>query len=430
MKQRLSRRQFVARSAFATGGLMTVAAFPAAGKIAVGEKLNVGVIGVAHRGGSNLQGVSGENVVALCDVDQGYLQAALEKHKGARTYRDFRELLEHPDLDAVVVSTPDHTHAVATVTAMNKGYHVYVEKPLTRTVSECRRVMETARRMKRVTQIGTQIHAENNYRRVVELIQAGVIGAVKEVHVWVNVTYGGKDLPADRPPVPANLDYELWLGPVAGHFYHPAWIPAAWRNWWAFGGGGLGDFGCHYMDLPFWALGLQTPLTVEVLDGPAVHPHSVPPQLVVRYEFPARGAQPPVALTWYHGGKHPQLVEGALYQQWKSGVLFVGSEGMVISNYGQHALLPEAKFANFTRPPQTIPQSLGHHKEWIAAIKTGGKPLCNFDYSGPLTETVLLGNAAFRVGKKLIWDSARLQATNCPEANAVLQHQYRKGWTL
>jgi predicted dehydrogenase len=411
-------------------GFMAAPAFLAHGKISPNEKLNIGVVGVANRGGSNLRGVSGENVMALCDVDVLYLQAAKKNHPDAKTFYDFREMLEVKDLDAVVVSTADHVHAVAAVMAMKKGKHVYVEKPMARTVAECRIVTETARKLKRVTQLGTQIHAERNYRRVVELVQSGAIGAVKEVHVWVNTTYGGKDLPVDRPPIPPQLHYEEWLGPVEGLFYHPAWVPRAWRNWWAFGGGGLGDFGCHYMDLPFWALDLKAPTTVEVVDGPPAHPDSVPTWMIVRYEFPARGKQPPVPLTWYHGGKHPNLVEGELYKQWKSGVLFVGEAGMLLANYQRNLLLPEDKFKDFVKPAETIPDSIGHHKEWIEAIKNGGKPLCNFDYSGPLSEAVLLGNVAFRTGKKLAWNAKKLKAEKCPEADQYIQYRYKKGWGI
>ena len=307
---------------------------------------------------------------------------------------------------------------------------MYCEKPLAHTVSETRIITELARKHRRVTQLGTQIHAGNNYRRVVELIKTGAIGTVREVHVWVSAAYGGKELPKETPPVPAGLHYDLWLGPVEYRPYHPAYLPFHWRNWWAFGGGSLADFGCHFMDLPHWALDLRSPRTVEVVDGPAVHPESTPTWLIVRYEHPARGTQPPVTLTWYHGGKYPSLLSKELYEQWKGGVLFVGEKGKVLANYGSNVLLPEKDFADFAPPKPFLKNSIGHHKEWIEACKTGGPTTCNFDYSGPLTETALLGNVAFRVGKKLEWDAKKLKARNCPEAEEFVQHHYRKGWKL
>jgi len=430
MKNHLSRRQFLASGSILTMGIASVPLFKTWGKISPNEKLNIGVIGVSGRGGSNLAGVSKENIVALCDVNELQLKDAAQRYTSAKTYFDFRKMLEQNDMDAVVVSTPDHTHAVAAYMALKTGRHVYCEKPLTRTVSECRIVTDTARQQKLVTQIGTQIHAENNYRRVVELIQSGAIGPVNEVHVYVNVKYGGKTMPTDRPQVPEYLHYDLWLGPVPERFYHPAWVPFWWRDWWAFGGGALSDFGCHYMDLPFWALDLKYPRTIEVVDGPAPDPESCPPWLIVRYEFPARGDKPPVKLTWYHGGKHPELITPDLYQKWKSGVLFIGKKGMLLADYNRNLLLPEKDFQGFVRPQPTIPPSIGHHREWIEAIKNNGKTTCHFDYSGPLTETALLGNVAFRAGKKLEWDPVKLKAVNCPEADQFIQHKYRAGWSI
>jgi predicted dehydrogenase len=435
MSTSLSRRSFL-RQASLTGAGLSLAGFAirADAKISPNEKLDVAVIGVANRGAADLQGVASENIVALCDVNDDYLRAAAQHHPGAKTYNDFRRIADQKGIDAVVVATPDHTHAVAAVAALKGGRHVYCEKPLTRTVSECRVVTDTARKNKLVTQIGTQIHAGNNYRRVVELVQTGAVGTIREVHVWVNVTYGGVELPKDKPPVPASLHYDLWLGPVAERPYSPAYLPGSWRNWWAFGGGGLGDFGCHYMDLPYWALDLKYPLTVEPVDGPPPHPESVPLWMIVRYGFPARGDKPPVQLTWYHGGKRPKLLDSLLNEDmpsyFKSGVMFVGEKGYLISDYDRHVLLPEKDFKDFVRPAPFIPKSIGHHKEWIEAIKTGGKTTCQFDYSGPLTETALLGNVAYRVGKKLEWDAQKLSATNCREADQFIQHHYRKGWTL
>lgn len=430
MTHQLTRRTFIRRTAL-TAGTFWIGSSAFARKISPNEKLNIGVIGVAGRGGENLKEVSTQNIVALCDIDDKNLAAAAQKHSHAKTYNDFRKLIDQKDIDAIVIGTPDHTHAVAAVAALKSGRHVYCEKPLSRTISEARIITETARKEKRITQIGTQIHAGNNYRRAVELVQSGVIGPVREVHVWVAATYGGKDLPKEYPPAPQHLHYDLWLGPVDGPPYSPEWVPFKWRDWWAFGGGALADFGCHYMDLPHWALDLRQPLTVEVVEGPEVHPHSTPKWLIVKYEYPARGPKPPVTLTWYHGGKYPtQLVTPEQYSKWKSGVLFVGQKGMVLADYGRNVLLPEKDFADFRRPVPTIPNSIGHHNEWIQACKTGGPTTCNFDYSGALTEAALLGNVAYRVGKKLEWDAKKLRAVNCREADQYIQHEYRKGWKI
>lgn len=435
-----NRREFIrnltiAATGTALAGCQSFSARPR--KISANEKLNIGVIGVAGQGGYSLSNLKDQNIVALCDVDANHLAKASQQFPSATTHRDFRRLIDQRGIDAIVVATPDHTHAVATAAALRTGRHVYCEKPLTHTVSEARAITDLARKTKLVTQIGTQIHAGNNYRRVVELVQSGSIGTVREVHVWVNSDYGGKTRPKETPPVPANLDWDLWLGPVKPWPYHPEYASFVWRHWWHFGGGSLADFGCHFMDLPFWALGLKYPTTVEPLAGPPVDPYSPPPWLVVRFEFPApaermRDYTPAlVKLTWYHGGKRPEeLVPEPLYAKYRGGVLFIGDKGMLISDYGKHTLLPEEKFKDFQRPAEFIPNSIGHHKEWVKAIKEGGTTTCPFSYSGPLTETALIGNVAYRAGKKLEWDARTLRATNCPEAEEFVQHHYRRGWRI
>lgn len=435
----MNRRRFLQRSALVTAGLWLTGCRTIPQRASANEKLNIGVIGVANRGRENLNGVAGENVVALCDVDDDFLTAAAKRFPQADTYHDFRHLLERNDLDAVVISTPDHTHAVAAAAALRSGLHVYCEKPLTRTVSECRIVTELARKQKLITQIGTQIHAGQNYHRVVAKIQQGEIGAVKEVHVWVNATYGGKDLPRETPPVPANLHYDLWLGPLPDRPYHPDIVPRWWRHWWAFGGGALADFGCHYMDLPHWALGLRAPSSVEIVDGPPVHRESTPPWLVVRYEYPALGesrklnAVPrsrAVTLTWYHGGPKPALLPTALAKNWPSGVLFMGETGLLLADYTRHAVIRQADFSDYAGPQELSGDFVSHHQEWIQAMKAGKPASCDFAYSGPLTEAALLGNVAFRVGQKLDWDARNLRARNCPAADEFIRHQYRVGWAL
>lgn len=417
----ITRRTFVTTLA----GLYVTGAY--ARKLSPNDKLNIGVIGVAGRGGENLSGVASQNIVALCDVDDRNLAAAAAKHPSAKTYSDFRRLIDQKDLDAVVISTPDHTHAVAAVAALKSGRHLYCEKPLTHTISECRRVRELAQKQKLVTQMGTQIHAGTNYRRVVELVQGGVIGSVEEVHVWAS---GAGKWPKGPPELPAYLHYDLWLGPVRERPYNPEFVPLNWRYWWAFGGGTLADFGCHFMDLPHWALDLRYASSCELVDGPPVDEEHPPRWLIVRYQYPARDEKPPVKLTWYHGGKQPALLSPEQAAKWKSGVLFIGKKGMIMSDYNKHVLLPEKDFEGFTRPEPFIKDSIGHHLEWIEACKTGGPTTCNFDYSGALTETVLLGNVTYRVGKKLEWDPKKLRAANCPEADRFIQHEYRKGWKL
>lgn len=427
----MNRRKFIFDLGATAAGLTLAgcATTRVSRKISPNEKLNIGMIGTANRAHEDLAGVKSENIVALCDIDDTYLAKAATEFPGAKTYNDFRQLLDRNDLDAVVVATPDHTHAVAAVAALKSGRHVYCEKPLARTISEVRAITDAAKKYNRVTQIGTQIHAQRNYRNVVELIQSNAIGEVKEVHVWVDVTYGGIKKPTEFPPVPAHLHYDLWLGPVEPWPYSPQWVPFKWRNWWQFGGGALGDFGCHYMDLPHWALGLSHALSAET-DGPPADPDSPPPWLIVRYMHPARkpGGQP-LPLTWYHGGRQPSpdILAPDLAKKWKSGVLFIGDNGRLISDYNKHQLLPEKP--DF-KPTVHIPDSIGHHKEWIEACKTGGKTTCSFDYSGPLTETALLGNAAHRAGQKLEWNAARLKVTNTHAADQYIQHHYRKGWTL
>ena len=334
-------------------------------------------------------------------------------------------------VDAVMVSTPDHTHAPAAAMAMRLGKHCYCEKPLAHTVYEARVLAQLAKEKNLVTQMGTQIHAEDNYRRAVELVQEGVIGPVSEVRVWCQVKYGGLKRPAETPPVPANLHWDLWLGPAPARPYHPCYVPFHWRNWWDFGTGGLGDFGCHLMDLAFWALKLRRPATIAA-EGPPVDADSSSHGLTVHYEYAARGELPPVKLTWYDGDKaaDPGLPPGYDIPVGNMGVLFIGKEGMLRADYGSRTLYPEKKFKGFKPPQPTIPNSIGHHKEFFEACKSGGSTTCNFHYAGALTEAVLLGVVAYRVGKKLEWDAARLKASNCPEADPYIRGRYRKGWTL
>ncbi len=429
--ERLNRREFL-RNTIA-GGLTAALAGPAfAQEKSPNEKLNIAVIGCAGRGGANLAGVAGENIVALCDIDDKRLGGAAKRFPKAKTYADFRKMLEQMEkqIDAVVVSTPDHTHAPPSTMAMRMGKHCFCEKPLAHEVFEVRTMAELAKKNKLATQMGTIIHASTNYRRVVELIQSGAIGPVSEVHVWCGKDWGGGRRPKDTPAVPAHLHWDLWLGPAPERPYHPSYLPGNWRRWWDFGNGTLGDMACHIVDLPFWALKLRHPTTVEA-EGPPVHAEGCPRKLTVRYEFPARGDMPPVKLAWYDGrGNMPAILAKNKMRGGGIGALFVGKEGMLLADYGKRKLYPQEKFADFKPPEPTIPNSIGHHKEWIVACKTGSPTTCNFDYSGALTEAVLLGTVAYRVGKKIQWDGAKLKATDCPEADKLIRREYRKGWTL
>ena len=439
MSIRISRRTMLRTSAVAAGVWTMTGPVSRGQGTSPNEKLNIAGIGVGGRGADNVNGVAGENLVALCDVDESRAGKTFERFPQAKRYQDFRKMLDemHGQIDAVVIGTPDHTHAPAGVMAMKLGKHCYCEKPLTHSVSEARLMATVAREKGLVTQMGTQIHAGGNYRRVVELIKSGAIGPVREVHAWLGANFSGPatptnmsqpDAPADQPPVPEGLDWDLWLGPAAYRPYHSAYAPFSWRYWWNFANGQLGDFFCHYCDVAFWALDLRHPTTIEA-QGP-VHPESAARWTIARQQYPSRGDLPPVTLNWYNGGPYPELVKQKNIPQWGSAVLFIGAEGMLITDYGRHQLLPEDKFADFKRPEPFIADSIGHHREWIEAIKTGGPTTCNFDYSGALTEAALLCNVALRTGKKIEWDAVNLKAAGVPEADALLRREYRTGWTL
>lgn len=393
------------------------------------NKLNLGIIGVAARGGENLREVASQNIVALCDVDLNRLGKAKSEFPGAATYQDFRKLLDHKAIDAVVISTPDHMHAFPAVMAMRMGKHVYCEKPLAHSVWETRLMRKTAAENKVVTQMGTQIHAGDNYRRVVEIVRSGILGAIRRVHVWLAGGVPALKRAAQPVSAPAHIDYDLWTGPAPTRPYDESHLHFNWRYWWDFGNGQLGDFGCHFMDLPFWALDLPAPNTVEA-KGKKDHSgdNDVPNSLQVDYWFPARQKQPAVHLTWYHGGGKPA---GAEKYELGNAVLFVGEKGELVADYGSFKLFPQEVFAD-VKVERSIPPSVGHHKEWMDAVKSSGATTCNFDYSGGLTEAVLLGNVSFRAGqKKLEWDSQNLKVVNnVGDVEPLLRRPYRKGWVL
>ncbi len=436
---RLSRRRFLSTSAAAAGALSLGAYVnPAAAQQSrsPNERLQIAGVGTTGRAGADLSEVSSQDIVALADVDDTLMAKGSARYPNARKYRDFRVMLEREaeKLDAVVVGTADHTHAPAAAMALRLGKHVYCEKPLTHTVFESRTLANLAKEKKLVTQMGNQIHAGENYRRVVELIQAGAIGKVQEVHVWVRNDYSGAKFTTGTQ-APAGLDWDLWLGPAPERPYSEGVHPFNWRKFWDYGTGALGDFGCHYIDLAHWALKLRAPAVIEA-EGPPVDPVSCPEWCIAKYVYGARENLPPVKLTWYDSGQQPQIAKRLTVQGkpmgelFRSAQLFIGSEGMLISDYNRHFLLPEDKYAGFTPPPQTIPKSVGQHIEWLQAIKTGGTTTCNFDYAGALTEAVLLGTVAYKSGERLEWDADNLKVKNSEQAQQLIHKEYRKDWVL
>lgn len=434
MSQKQNRRDFLSTSAALSASALFVNPGHVQASRSANDKLNIAAVGTKNRALANIRGCNTENIVALCDIDSNFLDSTGNDYPNARKYRDFRVMLEKEadKIDAVLVGTPDHCHAPAAAMALRMKKHVYCEKPLTHTVYEARTLANLAKENQLITQMGTQIHAGNNYRRVVELVQSGAIGDIKRVHVWVPAVYNqGVYKPTEKPP---HVDWDLWLGPAPERPYSADVHPFKWRNFWDYGTGGLGDFGCHYMDLVHWALDLRAPEKISA-KGSAVDPVSCPDYVIADYHYPARGKMPPVHLTWYDGGQKPEILKSLKDKNGqpidpRSGQLFIGEKGMILSNYSQHTLLPTEKFVDFTPPEQTIPNSIGHHQEWIHAIKTGGTTTCNFDYSGALTEAVLLGTVAFRSGQDLEWDAPHLKVTNSPAAQALIHKEYRKGWTL
>ncbi|MFO0937530.1 MAG: Gfo/Idh/MocA family oxidoreductase [Gemmataceae bacterium] len=432
----LSRRHFLASS-------LALPALAPFSKISAqrADSLRVAVIGIANRGADNLAGVAHEKIVALCDVDPAHSHKARGQFPQAEYFTDYRQMFDKmaKEIDAVVVSTPDHTHAHAALLAMSLGKPTYCEKPLARTVGEVRRMRNAAQKHKVITQMGTQIHAENNYRRVVEIVQSGLLGPIETVHVWLGNGPPNCVQVEKGPKIP--FDIAQWQGPTTNEFFYAdvsksghkfTWPHFNWRYFWEYGGGQLGDFGCHFMDLPFWALGLGAPTRVQASGQgrtPEVGVNEVPVTMDVEYQFPAREKAPAVTLHWSHGFKGPKIDgERKPFAGYGNGVLFIGKNGSLVADYSRHKLMPDEFAKDVKRPEQSIPKSLGHHKEWLAAIRGNGKTLCNFDYSGNLAEAVLLGNVAYRAQSAIEWDSANLKATNSGKANELIDPAPRKGW--
>jgi predicted dehydrogenase len=409
-----------------------------AGNVPPSEKLNIAGIGIGGRGEGDLDECGSENIVALCDVDEAHAARVFKKYPKAKKWTDFRKMLdEQKDIDAVVIATPDHLHAVVAMAAIKRGKHVYCEKPLAHCIWECRQLTLAAREAKVATQLGNQGQATEGNRLVSEIIWDGALGTVREVHSWCNrpISPRGIDRPKDTPPVPATLNWDLWLGPAKSRSYHPAYAPFSWRGWWDFGTGVLGDIGCHQLDAIFRALKLGYPTTVEACSS-GVNAETAPLSSIVRYGFPEREGMPPLMLTWYDGGLMPQrpaeLEEGRKFGEADDN-LFIGDKGKMLG----YRLIPEARMKEYGKPPQKIARSPGHHKEWINACKGGPAARANFDWAGPLTEAVLVGNIALKMekqlyekGLKLHYDGPNMQVTNLPEANKYIRDEYREGWAL
>jgi predicted dehydrogenase len=445
MQLRSDRRTFLASSAL---GVLFLRTSNLVFGAQANEKLNIAIIGAGGQGGGNTLAVAGENIVALCDVDAQRAGGTFDRFPNAKKYVDFRKMFDEMRgaIDAVVVSTPDHTHAAAAVAAMKAGLHVHCEKPLTRTVVEARLMRETAAKQNVVTQMGNQGSASEGLRRATELAWAGVVGELREAHIWFGGGNNPVDRPKDEPPVPATLQWDLWLGPAPVRPYNPAYVPASWRNWRAFGTGSMGDFGCHSINLAFRGLRLDRVWNPEPAGAQAAaptirveaeasetHPESYSRWMIVRYQMPARGSLPAVPVTWYNGGPRPpqDLLRG--HPMTEHGCLLVGEKGAIFSDCPWNTrfkLLPEKQFEGFQGPAPTIPRGPGHHAEWIQACKGGAKPFSSFDFGGSLTEMILLGHAALLAGHPLVYNPQSGTLVNGGEDNRLLHRDYRAGWTL
>ena len=453
MSKRFSRRRFV-YSSVAAGSLVLL---PSVTRNVLGanDKLRLAGIGAGGKGAVDINLCSTEYVTALCDVDQRNAAGTFRKYETAKKYTDFREMLEKEDktIDCVTVSTPDHLHAIAALTAMRQNKHVYCQKPLTHNVYEARLLRKVAKERKLVTQMGNQGHAHPGTRRMVELVQAGVIGDVKEIHVWTDrpIWPQGKRAVAalaqgKGTPVPDHLNWNMWLGPAKERPYNPAYLPFKWRGFWDFGTGALGDMGCHNMDTPFFALELRDPKAVSAKTS-EIFTEAAPEWAIIKYEFPEQEVsfgnkkRPAVNLTWYDGRKKPDPALVKQPQLPGNGVIMVGSKDtLYIPNYwGEGQFVSGRKVADFSNVPITLPRTphggdndRGQHQEWVAAVKAN-KPemaLANFDYAGPMTEAVLLGNVAMRTSQRVEWDPKAMKVTNNPDANQYIRGYYRQGWEL
>lgn len=457
----ISRRGFLRNSAIAVAA---TTAFPYIGHVlGANDKISVGCIGVGGKGDSDTDDSArcGAGIVALCDVDENTLNKKAQKYPQAKLYRDFRKMLEGmgKSIDAVTVSTPDHCHAVASVMAMKMGKHVYCQKPLTQTVYEARLMRKLAKDKKLATQMGNQGSAGSGLRRAVEVVQAGMIGPVRELHVWSNrpIWPQGLERPVGEDPVPETLDWNLWIGPAAMRPYKKdVYHPFKWRGWHDFGTGALGDMACHTVNMPFRALNLGYPNVVQCEETSQVFSETFPKTSRISYEFPQRGGMVPVKFWWYDGDPrdksikplrpNPELTREIVELQGKlpaSGCLLVGDKGKLFSpdDYGSRFYVlvdneKEYKSGNdheaVKAVPQTIPRSPGHNQEWFRMMRDGTPAYSNFDIAAYLTEIILLGCVAMRVGvgRKMDWNGPKMKSPNCREAARFVRRNNRKGWKL
>ncbi|MCX6995893.1 MAG: Gfo/Idh/MocA family oxidoreductase [Kiritimatiellaeota bacterium] len=443
----MDRREFLKTAGLAVAavtlpGLRAWAAEPAAVNpkrfCDPGRKMRIACVGCGGKGASDIDGVASEEIVALCDVSRNPLASQAQRFPNAKQYKDYRQMLKDlgDQIDAVTVSTPDHMHFPVAFMAMNMGKHVFVQKPLTHTVWEARTLTELAHTQGLVTVMGNQGHAGDGTRRLKEMVMAGAVGPIREVLFWPNRPNWpqGIERPAGEMPVPSFLDWNRWLGVAPERPYHKCYQPFNWRGWWDFGTGALGDMGCHIMDAAFWALDLKYPVSVEAESGGGTD-ESGPKWSVITYQFPARGALPPVKVTWSDGGRKPAKPRdmAAMGGMPDGGQLLIGENGSIFdgSDYCESPrILPEEKQKAFQPPPATLPRVPGgpggHYQEWIKACKGQGPlPGSNFDHAGPLTEMVVMGNLAVRLGKKVEWDGPNVRCTNLPEAEPLLRKAYR-----
>ena len=450
-KREMNRRGFLKRSVVVGSGVAALrytqdkqaalGARRAGGESrSANEKLNIAFVGSGGQAGFSLKALADQNIVALCDVDQHRAANAFKANPKAAKFRDFRRMLDRMDkqIDAVVVCTPDHMHAPASIRAMRMGKHVYCEKPLTWCIAEARLMAQEAKKNKVATQMGTQGMAEDRSRAGVEVVRSGVIGPVREMHVWTDRAKGwwpqGVGRPKDTPAVPKSLAWDLWLGVAPSRPYHPIYVPFKWRGRKDFGTGAIGDMGIHNAAMPWLGLKLGLPTVIEPVKTSGLNDETFPLWSILRLEFPARGDLPAVTMHWYDGGKKPpaKLIGGKKVAS--NGTILVGSKGTLYSTGwtgGGWTLLPGDKFRDHKPPAPTLRRTTGHHTEWLAARRGGPPTLCHFtDLAPPLTEVMLLGCLAQRVGKRIEWDAAAMKATNCPEAAAFIKRDYRKGWQI
>lgn len=433
-----SRRKFIKSASIGALGFQVVPSRV----FGANERVALAGIGAGGKGSSDIAGArdAGAEVVGLCDVDAGRLNQAVKKYPGSKGYTDYRKLFDElgKSIDAVTVSTPDHMHFHAALRAVQMGKHTYVQKPLTHSIWEARKLANEARKAKVVTQMGNQAHAGEPIRRAVELIRSGVIGKVKEVHAWTNrpIWPQGLEKKLTAQEVPKNMDWDLWIGPAPMRPYNSGYAPFKWRGWWDFGTGALGDMGCHIMDMPFWALDLKYPTSVEAKqNGNSLE--CGPNKSIVTYTFPEGKYNHKMPFVWYDGGYMPEesVFEGTIVNSQnakKFDLIIIGEKGKFLFNRNstKWKTSPEGLLDN-VNPEKTIPRVKNEDQEWVDAIRgVGSEPLSGFAYSGPFTETVLLGNLAVRLGKRIAWDGINLKATNAPEAEELIKRPYRKGWEV